>query len=101
LAPDRLVVISITPGGGMAIENLIDRVPVQVRSIGAQMDHADAEQLAQDIDNIMNSLTVSRFIDGLWVVTIYRVGGGPSLLEKDSADRYNFTCSYIWEVKYG
>jgi hypothetical protein len=101
LTGDRLVIISIAPGGGMAVENIIDRVVVQVRSIGAQMDYADAEQLAQDIDHNMLSLDVSQFIDGLWVVSISRVGGGPALLVKDSADRYNFTCSYIWEVEYG
>jgi hypothetical protein len=101
VSPARLVVLSLSSGAGLSTEEVFDRPGVQVRTVGLQMNYSDAEKLAQDIDRGMIAVDSSRYINGKWVLSIVRSGGGPSLLMKDDGDRYHFTCNYIVEVQYG
>jgi hypothetical protein len=98
--PDRLVLLSLSSGAGFDVEMIFDRPVVAIRTIGLQMDYADAEKLAYDCDKGMTAIDHSQFVNGKWVLAITRVGGGPALLLKDNADRYHFTCNYIVEVEY-
>lgn len=98
--PDRLVLCQIGGGAGFDVEMIFDRPMVQIRTAGLQMDYSDAEKLAYDCDQGMTAIDQSQYLNGKWVLAITRVGGGPSLLLKDDADRYHFTCNYIWEVVY-
>jgi hypothetical protein len=98
--PDRIVIPTIGSGAGFATEMVFDRPAVALRTIGKQMDYADAEKLANDCDQAMAAIDHSQWVNGKWWSSINRVGGGPALLMKDDADRYHFTCNYIVEVVY-
>lgn len=100
IAPDQLVLVSIGAGAGFSTEEVFDRPMVSLRTVGKQMDYTNAEQLAQDCDKGLCAVAQSQFVNGKWVTSINRVGGGPALLLKDDGDRYHFTCNYIVEVVY-
>jgi hypothetical protein len=99
ISAGTMVIITIGSGAGLAVEGATDRPNVQLRVIGDQGDFYSAERLAFDIDKGMNALQAQR-VEGVWVVTVYRLGGGPAVLLQDDADRWHYTCNYIIEGEY-
>lgn len=100
LDPDTMVIITVGNGPGLDMEEVFDRVSVQIRTIGPQQDYTGAEQLAQAVDKAMVALDHSQNLNGKRLLSVVRSGGSPSLLPQDDGDRYHFTCNYIWEVQY-
>lgn len=103
LSPNRLVFLFLGNGAGLTTEGLYDRVFLSVRTIGRQEDFTDAENLAYQLDNILLTATEAGPIvmGTARVLYVTRTGGAPALLEKDAADRYHFSCSYLIETKTG
>lgn len=99
LSPACLVLLTIGPGAGLSTEGVFDRPSVQARCVGEQSDYYSAEKLAFDVDAGFNAVSGSRSIGGRWFTSIVRSGGGPALLLRDDADRYHFTCTYIYETE--
>jgi hypothetical protein len=99
VSPGRLVLLTLGSGAGYDVEMVFDRPAVFVRTVGNQMDYADAEKLAFDVDaGLTFPLDHSQLLGDKWLLSVVRAGGGPALLLKDDGDRYHFTCSYIMEV---
>ena len=103
LSFDRAVFLTIGNGAGLTSEDLFDRLFITTRVVGQQNDYADAEQLAWQLDTMLLSVNAKpvRMIGTARVLYVARTGGGPVVLEKDSADRYHFTCTYITETGTG
>ncbi len=98
VSPGRLVLLSIGSGAGLSVEYAFDRPGIQLRTAGLQGDYSDAETFAYDCDRGFLMIDHSQYVDGVWTTSIVRSGGGPALLEKDSAGRFHFTCNYIAEA---
>lgn len=97
--PGKYVVLTRYGGPGIELEGVLDAVSWQVRSVGWQMeDDESAEGIADAIDIAFLS-HYSRQVGSVWVAGIQRVGGAPSSLMKDEADRTHFVCSYIVSVE--
>lgn len=92
--PNRFVVWTRYGGSGLELEGVLDVKGWQFRAVGKQMDYTSAEEVADAIDIAMIS-HYSKKIGGVWVPEIRRVGGAPSALMEDEADRTHFTCSYL------
>jgi hypothetical protein len=97
--PDEYVLLTRYGGPGIDADGAIDVVSWQVRSVGQQMeDDSSAEDIADAIDIAFLS-HYSRLVGSTWVSSIQRVGGAPSSLAKDDADRTHFVCSYLVSVE--
>lgn len=96
--PDRIVVITATPGPGYVLEGSADASAFQARVRGSQNDQADAEALAYLLDSlILGAPFPSVAASGQVIVHVHRLGGTPSPLaaSPDSGDRYELTCNYL------
>jgi hypothetical protein len=98
---DLMVVGTVAGGLGLQLDGALDNVSWQIRVSGNQNLYADAEQLAEDIDRVFMSFVPGQRIEGLLIVSIYRVGGPPSHLAVDDAERTQFVCSYYFDVESG
>lgn len=98
--PERFVVLTPFPGAGFSVEGVMDARAWQIRVAGAQHSYEDAEALAWAIDKALTG-TFSQNIGGIWVASINRIGGGPSVLFRDNADRTHFVASYQIDVESG
>lgn len=105
LAVDRIVFLSVGGGAGLTTEDVFDRPFIGARTVGNQDDYTDAEKLAWDLDTMLLSLNGAapnaRRMGTSRVLYVARAGGAPVLLEKDTAQRYHFTCTYIVETSSG
>lgn len=98
--PGAMLVLQNYGGPGEDVEGLLDDVSWQVRTIGRQSDYYDAENMANAIDIGLLSWRSARMFDGgPWLTGIQRVGGAPSPLQRDNADRVHFVASYILSVE--
>lgn len=102
--PDRLVVISPTPGPGFTLEGAADTSAFQAlvrgQQGGDQSLHAQthAEQMAYALDALIFSARFPAVLpSGHVLVLVTRLGGHPSPLGAgiDDADRAIFTCQYL------
>lgn len=96
----RYVLLTPYGGPGLEVDGAVDARGWQIRCIGTQMDDdgVDAEGMADAIDIAFISHH-SREVEGVWVVSIQRVGGAPaSMVAIDDAERVHFVCSYIVSV---
>jgi hypothetical protein len=95
--PDRIVVVSPTPGPGYILEGDADVSAFQARVRGSQNDQADAETLAYLLDSLILRATFPVTIDGRVLIHVHRLGGTPSPLAAgpDPGDRYEYICSYL------
>jgi hypothetical protein len=100
-SPDRLVLLTFGSGAGLSQEYAIDNPALYVRTVGGQADYDDSQQLSQDVDKGLLKLDHSQFVNGIWITSVQRAGGNPTLLLKDDGDRYHFTCTYIIGAKAG
>lgn len=97
-SPQSIVFLTMGGGPGFSTEQLFDRVNVGARCVGPQGNEEAARQLAADVDSIMTSVVSNKVIGGSLVLWINRALGQPSLLIRDSAERYHFTCTYQMEA---
>lgn len=96
--PDRILVITGTPGPGYVLEGSADAGAFQARLRGRQNDQADAEALAYLLDSlILGAPFPSVALSGQPIVHVHRLGGTPSPLaaSPDTGDRYEFTTTYL------
>lgn len=94
LNPDQSIVISRYGGPGIDADGALDGKSWQFRVIGKQDDYESAEVVADAIDIAALSHFSSQ-VGGVWVTEISRVGGAPTALMTDEAQRTHFICSYI------
>lgn len=96
---DRYVMLTREGGPGEDVEGLLDGVGYQVMAVGHQRDYDDAEELALLLDQMVRSGGYTRTLStGLRLINAQRTGSPPSPLEQDEADRFRFTCSYIFTI---
>lgn len=98
LSADRILFIMVGSGPGLSYDGMCDRVTVRLRWIGKQGNYDDAETFANACD--LAFLTAAS-VGGVRIINTDRQGGRPSLLKRDSGDRYHFTCSYVTETASG
>jgi hypothetical protein len=94
---DVAVVLALRGGGPTILERTFDRPTVQVLTRGAQRDPQGTEALVASIDNALMAVTVTT-IGETRVISLDRLGGPPSLLSRDTANRDIFTCSYTFQA---
>lgn len=95
LTPGTMVFLTVGNGAGLALESTYDQVFVTVRVLGPQRDYAAAEKLAQDVDRLFLAVGGSALLGTTRVLYVTRSGGGPQLIDYDSADRYHFQTTYV------
>jgi hypothetical protein len=102
--PDRLVVISPTPGPGYQLEGAADTSAFQAlvrgQQGGDQSLHAQshAETLAYALDALIFGAQFPAVLpSGHVLMLVTRLGGHPSPLgpSSDDADRFSFVCQYL------
>lgn len=95
--PDKAVFITGTGGPGYTTEEpATDAGSFQLRLRGPSDDAFAAEAAAQDMDDLILRASFPVQVDGVRIVTAYRLGNGPSPLPLDPADlRHEFTTSYV------
>lgn len=95
-SPDRLVVI--TGGGGpgyLTEEPATDGSNFQAMLRGAPEDQLGAEAAAQALDHLILRAGFPVTVDGAVIVSVSRVGSGPTPLPWDETDqRTSFTSNY-------
>lgn len=96
--PEPFVVCTRYGGPGMDADGAIDQISWQFRSVGPQANYDAAEAAADAIDIAMIS-HFSAYVGGVWVSEIQRVGGPPTSLMTDEADRTHFVGSYTVSVE--
>lgn len=97
--PNSYVVLSRYGGTGLeGGEGALDGFSWQARVVGGQGKYEEAEGIADAIDIGWIS-HMSGTIGDVWVVEISRVGGPPSVLMVDDAERHHFVCSYNTSVE--
>jgi hypothetical protein len=105
--PDRIVVITATPGAGYLREGATDVCGFQARVRGPQGGdgspdaQAAAEALACRLDALIFTAAYPvRLPSGQVIVTAHRLGGAPAPLSgtPDSGDRFEYTANYLIEV---
>lgn len=96
--PGLGIVLSRYGGPGLEIEGLFDNRAWQVRVIGEQDDYNSVEDLADHIDLALLS-RIPGMMGSRRVLDVTRVGGSPSVLMYDDADRVHFVCSYVGSVQ--
>lgn len=96
--PDRLIVLTLSGGPGEKRERAFDVRSLQVLTRGMQRSPADAEQLAQQVDDVFMGATRTT-IGGSYVATITRAGGPPAFVAREPASgRVTLSCNYLLEV---
>lgn len=93
--PGRFTVLTRYGGPGEELEGVMDAISWQVRVAGLQDNYVDAESIADVFDVALLNIKSSDNPGGVHVAGVQRVGGAPSPLLKDDADRTQFVCSYI------
>jgi hypothetical protein len=106
-SPDRLVVVTPTPGGGYRLEGATDVCGFQARVRGPQGGdgspgaQAAAEAIAYRLDALIFTAAYPvRLPSGQVIVTAHRLSGAPAPLsgEPDDADRVSYVANYLIEV---
>ena len=101
LTPNAMVFLQLGNGAGLTLEHAFDRPFITVRAIGPQNDFATAETLAYDLDNLLLAVGSNAQVGTARVLYITRSGGGPALIDLDTANRYHFQTTYITETPTG
>lgn len=96
--PGAMIVVTILPGAGYMLEQMLDAPAIQVRSIGGQYDPASAQDLALGVDQTFTRCTWPQTIGGRVIVNVSRSGGAPSPDRVDPAGRTHYVCTYVLEV---
>jgi hypothetical protein len=105
--PDKLIVLTPTPGPGYQREGATDLVGFQARARGPQggdgSPHAQAaaEALAYELDKLIFAAAYPAVLpSGQVIVLARRLSGAPAPLAAgpDDADRFEYVTSYLIEV---
>lgn len=96
--PTRYVLLTPISSPGHQTDGLTDTIGWQVRSVGEQDDFDTAESLAWRIDDAILALNNTTTVAGVRVVSGFRSGSPPTLLQVDDAGRHHFVCSYLFVV---
>jgi len=97
--PGEFIVATVYGGPGLALDGIEDDVGWQFRTVGNQNDYEGAESAANAIDIACISHRSDELIAGVHVSEIRRVGGAPTALTTDQAERTHFVCSYVASVE--
>jgi hypothetical protein len=97
VSPNELVFLHRSGAGPMTNEKLFDAPIFVVYVIGAQGDFDSAETLALLLDQQYAAHDSGVEIGGVYVKTINRAGGGPAVVGWDPAERWHFSCSYVFQ----
>ena len=97
--PGRYVVWTRYGGPGIEVDGVFDDRSWQARVVGRSHDYNSAEDVADVIDEAILSHMSHVKIGGRAVPQLQRVGGAPSPLLTDDADRTHFVCSYTASVE--
>lgn len=101
LSPSSIVFLTLGDGRGFDTEQLYDQPFIRTRVVGPQNDYDTTEQLAADVDSSLCSVVGNTMVGSALTRFINRAGGAPSLLLRDVAERYHFTCTYITATATG
>jgi hypothetical protein len=105
--PDRLAVITATPGAGFQKEGATDMCGFQARVRGGQSGDGSTtaqqatESLAYALDALISGAAYPAVLaSGKVLVTAHRLSGMPQPLmpATDDSDRMTYICSYLIEV---
>ena len=96
-SPDQIVFITATGGPGyLTEEGGVDAWSFQARLRGPADQPQAALAAAQLLDWTILTAAYPAQVDGVRVITCYRMGSPPSALPLDPADkRFEFTANYI------
>jgi hypothetical protein len=100
-SPNAMVFLTVGSGAGLESEQLFDRPFIIVRALSKQGDYDYGEKLADDIDKMFLKINSNAIIGTAKVLWISRTGAGPTVVERDSADRYHWQCVYITSTQTG
>jgi hypothetical protein len=95
----RFILLTRYGGPGEELEGVMDSVSWQVRVAGLQNHPIDAEDIADTLDRMMLGITTAE-IGGFHVAGVERVGGAPTVLLIDDADRTHYVCSYNCSTEF-
>lgn len=97
-SPDKLVIITPTPGPGFLWDGAADASAFQARVRGGQNDQPGAEELALALDSLIFGASFPVALPSGQVIShIHRAAGAPAPLasDPDDAERYEYICSYL------
>ena len=94
--PDRLVVITRSPGGGPVKERTFDQIQVQVITRDGQRTSTPSESFAETVDAIFMGAKPPITIGGKHVLEVN--GGPPAFLDRDDAQRVSMVATYTLQV---
>lgn len=98
--PMYIISRSVRPGW-LTEERSAQWASFQIRAIGDQNNYDYAETLAFQIDAILVGVDVAVTMGTVRVSGVQDLGGGPTLLTKDTSGRSHFTASYAFAVPSG
>jgi hypothetical protein len=100
--PDKVIIITPTPGPGYVMEGFADVSGFQIRTRGQQgadivPAQTNAESLAYQIDAMIEGALFPAIVDAKKIIHIHRFGGVPTPLggDPDDAGRFSYVCSYL------
>jgi len=98
LEPDQAVFVTATGGPGYTTEEGgTDAWSFQARLRGPSDDPYAAEAAAQALDWLILSAPAPATVDGVRVITCFRMGSPPAALPLDPSDRrFEYTADYIF-----
>lgn len=101
VSPGRILFIAVGDGRGFTTEQLYDQKFIRIRVVGPQNNFKQAEEFAYDTDKFLCSVVSNTLVGDALTLFINRTGGAPSLLLRDTSERYHFSCTYITETATG
>lgn len=102
--PNRVISVVLTSGAGFQMDGLFDAVGFSVTCRGGENNFADAEAIANEVDDVLtgkaaNVKSMSFFLGNVYVDVMGRTGSGPTQLAiPDIQSRFMFTCNYYAQV---
>jgi hypothetical protein len=93
--PDQVGIVTPEPGFGFMNDGLFEAVGFRVEVRGMQNKTEDVKALASQVDRLIEFGNYPHELWGSWVISGYRVGGGPAPRPLDSGRRIIYQCSYI------
>lgn len=95
----RIVYLTLQPGIGLEMEDLIDNPTFNVAVRGAPGSYEDAEAIAMDVDSFVLENSGGFTAENVVVKKMGRTGGGPQQVSiADSQNRFSFSCNYYAKV---
>jgi hypothetical protein len=105
--PNRVISIVMISGAGFQMDGLFDAVGFSVTCRGGENNFADAEAIANEVDDILTGKaadvkSISFYLGDVYVDVMGRTGSGPTQLPvPDIQSRFMFTCNYYAQVATG